>query len=546
VCLRFVAAVFALIACGGHSRDDGSGSGQPSAHALRVQVSGDGKVTSAPAGIDCGANCSASFSQAVTLTAAPSAGATFAGWGGACSGTADCHVAMSGDADVTATFTQLPGNAVLSIAVDGTGLVTSPDGIHCSDKCEVSLPVGTQVSLTAMAGTGMSFAGWSGACNGLLPCSFQLTGNTSVGARFISGPPPPQDECDGLAPASLPDPVVATMPQGGCLGGTSDDGTGNYALGYSAGMGPTFPNYFFFTIQNGEAVRVGGTIPGGDESGTYVYSQPSGFTSFHVSGVSGGSSILTWTHEGKNASTAPVVDRGLGPVSEYPSSAVGIDPSGGTVAVRTYKDPARDWVTELQRFDKSGQVESPWVTIDTGKHFGSGVGVALSGHALVLQAMGALPPGNWRGRWFARDGTPITGWFSFTADSNPYLHFLMDGSVVARYRNSGHLALGAGWQFQFEDGKEGAAPPPDWLGQRYAGQFAVIRNGRGYASWNAGKCGGADAVEVLAASSGKSCGCLAVPDPVKGSVSVGRDGSLIVAHQANGPCQYKLYPQLLK
>jgi hypothetical protein len=544
--LRFVAVVFALIACGGSSQDNGSGSGQPSAHALTLHVSGDGKVTSAPAGIDCGATCSASFSQAVTLTATPSAGATFVGWGGACSGTADCRVAMSGDTDVTATFTQVPRNAVLSLTVDGTGLVTSPDGIRCSDKCDVSLPVGTQVSLTATTATGMSFAGWSGACEGLMPCSFQLSANTSVGARFISGPPPPQDECDGLAPASLPDPVVATMPQGGCLGGTSDDGAGNYALGYAAGGGPTFPNYFFFAIQDGQAVRVGGTIPGGDESGTYVYSQPSGFTSFHVSGTSGGSSIISWSHEGKNAGTTPVVDRDPGPLSEYPSSAVGIDPSGGTVAVRSYKDPTRDWVTELQRLDKSGQVESPWATIDTGKHFASGVGVALSGHALVLQAMGAPPPGNWRGRWFARDGTALTDWFTFTADSYPYLQFLVDGSVVAHYSNSGHIALGAGWQFRFEDGKEGAGKPPDWLAQRYAGQFAVIRNGRGYASWNAGKCGEADAVEILAASSGKSCGCLAVPDPVKGPVSVGRDGSLIVAHQQNGPCQYKLYPQLLK
>src|SRR5204862_5226432 len=127
--------------------------------------------------------------------------------------------------------------------------------------------------------------------------------------------------CDGLLPASLPEPGVASLPQGPCLGGTSDDGTGNYALGYAAGPGPTFPNYLFFTIKNGEAVREGGTIPGGDESGTYVYSQPSGFTSFHVSGMTGGSNIISWSHDGANMGSQPIVNMGLGPSTEYPSSA---------------------------------------------------------------------------------------------------------------------------------------------------------------------------------------------------------------------------------
>jgi len=551
VCLRFGALVCILAACGGNPA--GSGNKQPPAsHMLTVQVSGDGKVTSSPAGIDCGTACSGSFAQAVTLTAAASANASFAGWGGACSGTGGCVVAMTADTTVTATFQPTiqppPPTAVLSISVDGTGVVASSGGIECATNCDVTLPVGAQVSLTATAGAGMAFAGWSGACSGLQSCSFTLAGNTSVGARFISGPPPPQDECDGLVPAALPDPVVATMPQGGCLGGTSDDGIGNYALGYTAGGGPTFPNYLFFTIRDGAAVREGGTIPGGDESGTYVYSQPSGFTSFHVSGMTGGSNIISWSHDGANMGSQSIVNVGLGPLNEYPSSAIGIDPSGGTVAVRTYDDPSRGWVTEMARFDKTGQVETNWVTIDTGKQLAEGVGVGLSGHALVLQTLPASGFGHWRARWFARDGSALTGWFSFMADSYPRLQFLMDGSVVAHFSNSGHIALGAGWQWRFEDGKESAQRAPAWLDQRYDGELAVIRNGRGYAMWNAphGKCGAADAVEILGVASAKSCGCVAVPDPVNGHVSIGRDGSLIVAHQPNGACQYKLYPQVFK
>jgi hypothetical protein len=59
---------------------------------------GSGTVTStAPAGaINCGATCSATFESgaAVTLAAAASAGSTFSGWSGACTGTAACAVTM--------------------------------------------------------------------------------------------------------------------------------------------------------------------------------------------------------------------------------------------------------------------------------------------------------------------------------------------------------------------------------------------------------------------------------------------------------------------
>src|SRR5712692_4652763 len=58
---------------------------------------GDGTVTSAPAGINCGTTCSASYATdtAVTLTATATTGSTFRGWtGGGCSGTGTCIVTM--------------------------------------------------------------------------------------------------------------------------------------------------------------------------------------------------------------------------------------------------------------------------------------------------------------------------------------------------------------------------------------------------------------------------------------------------------------------
>lgn len=67
---------------------------------------GAGTVTSSPAGITCGTDCSESYSTAasVTLTAAPAAGSSFAGWSGACTGTGTCTVSMSQARTATATF----------------------------------------------------------------------------------------------------------------------------------------------------------------------------------------------------------------------------------------------------------------------------------------------------------------------------------------------------------------------------------------------------------------------------------------------------------
>jgi hypothetical protein len=68
---------------------------------------GSGSVTSSPAGISCGADCSESYdySTVVTLTATADTGSTFAGWSGDCSGTGTCVVTMSAAKSVTATFT---------------------------------------------------------------------------------------------------------------------------------------------------------------------------------------------------------------------------------------------------------------------------------------------------------------------------------------------------------------------------------------------------------------------------------------------------------
>lgn len=72
---------------------------------------GVGTVTSAPAGINCGVDCSEIYLDGTTVTLSAAAGgeSSFDGWaGGGCSGTGDCVTTITANTTVTATFTQLP------------------------------------------------------------------------------------------------------------------------------------------------------------------------------------------------------------------------------------------------------------------------------------------------------------------------------------------------------------------------------------------------------------------------------------------------------
>ena len=88
----------------------GGDSGSSSSFNLTVATDGPGvgTVTSAPAGIDCGSDCSESYTEntIVSLTASPAAGSSFGGWSGACSGTESCSVTMDASKLVTATFVE--------------------------------------------------------------------------------------------------------------------------------------------------------------------------------------------------------------------------------------------------------------------------------------------------------------------------------------------------------------------------------------------------------------------------------------------------------
>jgi hypothetical protein len=161
---------------------------------LTVKVEGDaaGTVTSSPAGINCGSDCSEiyEFGTGVTLTATPSGGAAFAGWSGACTGSSStCTLEMNGPKSVTATFTNKP---VLTVSKSGTGtgtVTSSPSGINCGTDCSEPYNEGTSVTLTASAAANSTFAGWTAACSGSgLTCNVTMNVSKEAIATFTLKP----------------------------------------------------------------------------------------------------------------------------------------------------------------------------------------------------------------------------------------------------------------------------------------------------------------------------------------------------------------------
>lgn len=156
-----------------------------------------GRVTSSPAGIDCGPttsqdgpSCQANFAggSTVTLTAVGTSILSFAGWRGSCGGTQPTTtVTMSQAQDCTAVFVAAPGPLPIRLnlnfggALSSGSVVSSPTGIQCGSggtQCQADFGRNTVVSFTATPNPGFQFTGWGNDCVGSGPSTFYvMTGN---------------------------------------------------------------------------------------------------------------------------------------------------------------------------------------------------------------------------------------------------------------------------------------------------------------------------------------------------------------------------------
>ncbi len=167
-------------------------------------LSGTGTITSAPAGLNCAINGTASTGTCaftfpgdiqVVLTATPAVGTELIGWAGDCSGTqgAACTVSMNQARNVGVVFRALRS---LNITAAGTGVGTVNSdlgGISCfaslgtvSGTCANTFFEGTVVTLQAIPGGNSTFGGWTGDCAGVTSRVCQVTMNAArtVTARF--------------------------------------------------------------------------------------------------------------------------------------------------------------------------------------------------------------------------------------------------------------------------------------------------------------------------------------------------------------------------
>ena len=171
--------------------------------ALQISAGGPGRVTSVPAGLDCGQGshaCQTTVPHAstVTLTPVPGTDGRFAAWDGACAaaGSGPCTVRIDGLVTQTAAAfghsSPQAGDQPLTVTVNSssTKVTSQPAGIDCPPACRAFFPSGTIVTLHR------NFGLWYGACRGedLDRCALVVDAPTEVGltpAPPPAAPPPP-------------------------------------------------------------------------------------------------------------------------------------------------------------------------------------------------------------------------------------------------------------------------------------------------------------------------------------------------------------------
>jgi hypothetical protein len=177
---------------------------------LTIEKAGSGQGKVGAPGISCDENCSSATAAvkagtSVTVKVTPAKGSEAAvfenGTGSASSGCSGgtCTFTISENSSVTVKFNAIPthaltvnltGPAAYKGKVTGKGTVKGLTGaaINCGSGCTTqteSFFATDTVTLTAAAGTGYTFAGWSGGgCSGTGTCSVATSSDQTVEAEF--------------------------------------------------------------------------------------------------------------------------------------------------------------------------------------------------------------------------------------------------------------------------------------------------------------------------------------------------------------------------
>jgi len=342
---------------------------------VTASASGPGTISLSPPGGTYPAG------TVVNVTATPNAGAGFAGFGGALSGTTSPQALLvDGDKTVTAGFV---AQHTLTVTPTGPGIVTlnPPGGVYNA---------GTSVTVTAVPNADSAFTGWSGDLTGTTnPQVVVVNANTSATATFatlfdvatsVTGP----------GTISL-DPPGGTYPAGTVVNVTATPGANAVFTGFAGALsGTTSPQALLVDGDKSVSASFAGQVtlavtpsgpgtvtldpPGGlytigtSVTVTAVPNADSAFTGFggDLSGTTNPQVVVVNTNTSATATFATLFDVAT---SVTGSGAISLDPPGGTY-------PA-------------GTVVNVTATPDAGAGF-AGFGGALSGttspQALLVDA----------------------------------------------------------------------------------------------------------------------------------------------------------------
>ena len=179
---------------------------------LTVSVTGAGSVSSSPSGVGCPGTCFVNYTSGtnVTLTETPGISQTFISWGGACSGTGSCVVAMTAAQSVTAAFSSIGFTAALPQAWVDNNELTCLKPANCYNGANGQSPaltvpytapafeitlgsatvVGTIPAYCSLAGTyAATGAGKQAAINAVEACRTAGIAHSQAIGAYIHQPP---------------------------------------------------------------------------------------------------------------------------------------------------------------------------------------------------------------------------------------------------------------------------------------------------------------------------------------------------------------------